>query len=84
MNLQIENEHLFWTIFRREVPSGDLLVQGTVVPLQGQLLIRIIYINVSVSELISVSEGITVECEFFASFFFFQQEKLRELLIQSQ
>lgn len=62
---------------------GTCLYMGTVVPLQGQLLIRIIYINVSVSELISVLEGITVECEFFASFFF-QQEKLRELLIQSQ
>lgn len=50
---------------------GTCLYMGTVVPLQGQLLIRIIYINVSVSELISVSEGITVECDFFASVFFF-------------
>ena len=63
---------------------GTCLYMGTVVPLQGQLLIRIIYINASLSDLISASEGITVECEFFASVFFFQQEKLRELLIQSQ
>lgn len=62
---------------------GTCLYMGKVVPIQGQLLICIIYINVSFCKLISVSEGMTVECELFASFFF-QQEKLKELLIQSQ
>lgn len=48
---------------------GTCLYTGKVVPLQGQLLICIIYINVSVSELISVSEEMTVES--LLVFFFF-------------
>lgn len=55
---------------------GTCLYMGKVVPLQGQLLICIIYINVSVSELISVSEGMTVES---LLVFFFQLGKTESI-----